>query len=130
MVRVTHDDKKLILEILSRSFAENKSVTYVINRGYSNAKGIRALMDYSFEIFSLFGEIWISNNRQACALVLFPHLKRMTSVFIWLNIKLIFYAIGISGVKRVLLRENKIKKIPPKKEMAYLWFVGVIPENQ
>ncbi len=37
---------------------------------------------------------------------------------------------GLSNVKKAMDRESKIKKLHPKEEMYYLWFVGVDPKEQ
>jgi ribosomal protein S18 acetylase RimI-like enzyme len=47
-----------------------------------------------------------------------------------LDLKLIVQAIGLSGIKRALDRESKIKAKQPKEPMAYLWFIGVEPSQQ
>ncbi len=91
---------------------------------------IAALMDYSFEMCSLFGNVWLSNDRTACALVLYPHEKRTSLKAVWLDLKLIFRAIGLDGIKKALDRESKIKTKQPKQAMAYLWFIGVDPAEQ
>ena len=87
-------------------------------------------MDYSFEVCSMFGEVLLSDDRRACALVLYPDRKRTTLKSIWLDLKLIFNCIGLSNVFKAMDRESKIKKIQPKERMCYLWFIGVNPIYQ
>ena len=87
-------------------------------------------MDYSFEVCSMFGEVLLSDDRRACALVLYPDRKRTTLKSIWLDLKLIFNCIGLSNVVKAMDRESKIKKIQPKERMCYLWFIGVNPIYQ
>ncbi|SDH53007.1 GNAT family N-acetyltransferase [Mucilaginibacter gossypii] len=123
-------DKALIIEILSRSFENNQSVNYIVKQDSSRINAIRALMDYSFEMCSLFGDVWLSDNHQACALVLYPQNKRATFKAILLDVKLIIKAIGLLGIKKTLNRESKIKAKQPKEPMAYLWFIGVEPNQQ
>jgi ribosomal protein S18 acetylase RimI-like enzyme len=130
MIKAVSKDKSLILDLLARSFKNNKSVHFITGNGPNQEKRIHALMDYSFEVCNLFGEIWLSDNRQACALILFPQLKRTTIKSIWLDIKLITNAIGLKGITKVLQRESGIKKIQPKISMTYLWFIGVDPAYQ
>lgn len=91
---------------------------------------VAALMDYSFEMCLLFGNIWLSNDKTACALVLYPHEKRTSLKAVWPDLKLIFRAIGFDGIKNALDRERKIKTKQPKQAMAYLWFIGVDPAEQ
>lgn len=87
-------------------------------------------MAYSFQVCQLFGEVWLSDDRRACALVLYPEKKKTMFQSIWLDITLIFKAVGLSGVKKALKREAVIKKKQPKVRMAYLWFIGVNPSSQ
>jgi GNAT superfamily N-acetyltransferase len=130
MIKAAAEDKPLILDILSKSFDNNRSVNYIIKSGNSHKKCIHALMDYSFEICNLFGEVFLSDDRSACVLILYPHRKSFLLKTIWLDIKLIFNAVGLSGVAKVMKREAQIKKIQPKEDMAYLWFIGVDPAKQ
>jgi Acetyltransferase (GNAT) family len=129
MKKANYDDKKTVIEILSLSFYDNQSVNYIINHGH-NRKEIAALMDYSFDVCQEFGDIWLSENREACALVLYPHTKRTTIKSVWFDIKLIFQAIGLTNIQKAIGRESKIKMLQPKVEMAYLWFIGVDPHHQ
>lgn len=130
MINALPDDKPLIIDLLTASFIDNKSINYIIARDEKKYWHIRALMDYSFEVCSMFGEVWISDDRKACALVLYPDRKRTTLKSIWLDLKLIFNCIGLSNVFKAMDRESKIKKIQPKERMCYLWFIGVNPIYQ
>ncbi|HWY37596.1 MAG TPA: GNAT family N-acetyltransferase [Bacteroidia bacterium] len=130
MIKVKSDDKTLIIDILSRSFDDNQSVNYIVKQDEKRIRRIRSLMDYSFEMCYQFGEVLLSDDRKACALILYPHLKTITLKSIWLDIKLTIQAIGLGGIKKALKREKKIKAKQPNKDMAYLWFVGVDPFYQ
>ena len=127
MIKATSQDKSLVVRLLAESFQENKSVNYIVRQDDGKFNRIRALMDYSFEMCFQFGEVWLSEDDKACALILFPHQKRTTIRSIWLDIKLVFSAIGLSGLLKALDREGKIKAKQPKIDMAYLWFIGVDP---
>jgi len=130
MVRAVATDKDLIVEILSRSFNDNPSVNYIVCRDGKRLKRIRALIDYSFEMCLMFGDVWLSNNREACALTLYPQYKRTTLKAIWLDVKLVLKAIGIRRIKTALHREARIKEKQLKQSMTYLWFIGVDPDEQ
>jgi hypothetical protein len=125
MIKAEAVDKTTVINILSYSLKDNQSVNYVVRNDKNSFERIKALMDYSFELCSMFGEVWLSDDKKACALILFPHDKRTTAKSIWLDIKLIFQAIGIFGITKTLKREAQIHKIQPKEKMAYLWFIGV-----
>ncbi|MCY1546896.1 hypothetical protein D9M68_829210 [compost metagenome] len=87
-------------------------------------------MEYSIDICSLFGKVWLSDNKEACALVLYPHIKQTSLKSIWLDLKLIFKAIGIGGISKAIRRESLIKEKQSKEHMVYLWFIGVNPKYQ
>ena len=130
MVRAKQEDKELVVSILAKSFKENQSVNFIVRQDNIKFKRIKALMDYSFEVCRLFGKVWLSDDRKACALTLFPHKKQTTLKSIWLDIRLIIWAIGLGGVQKTLNREVQIKKLQPKENMIYLWFIAVDPVYQ
>ena len=130
MIKADYKDKHLVVDILTQSFATNQSVNYIIKQDENRLDRVRYLMDYSFEICYLFGDVFLSENKNACALVLYPDKKRTTIKSILLDAKLIFFSVGIENIKKTLNRESAIKKIQPKELMYYLWFIGVNPEHQ
>ncbi|WP_276348949.1 GNAT family N-acetyltransferase [Daejeonella sp. JGW-45] len=130
MIKATLEYKSLVLDILTASFMDNKSVNYIIPQGDQKHKRIRSLMDYSFEVCSLFGKVLLSDDRKACALLVYPDQKRTTLKSIWLDTKLLFTCIGIANLFKTIGRESKISKIQPKERMCYLWFIGVNPIDQ
>lgn len=127
MKKANLTDRPLVVELLALSFEKNLSVNYIVGQDDKRKERIRALMDYSFEICYRFGEVYLSDDRKACALVLYPDKKKAT---IWLDIKLIFTAIGISGIGKAMKRESLIKAKKLKIPMYYLWFIGVDPLYQ
>jgi ribosomal protein S18 acetylase RimI-like enzyme len=87
-------------------------------------------MEYSFEVCMLFGEVYLTNDKKGCALILFPEKKKTTFKSIVLDAKLAYSCIGISNIKKVLKRESKISASHPKFPFSYLWFIGVEPGDQ
>lgn len=130
MIKAETVDKTTVINVLSSSFEDNQSVNFIVRQDEKRQRRIQALMNYSYEICSQFGEVWLSDDKNACALILYPHQKRTTLKSIWLDIRLIVQAIGLSGINKALMREAKIKKLQPRENMAYLWFIGVDPEFQ
>ncbi|PWK68300.1 acetyltransferase (GNAT) family protein [Mucilaginibacter oryzae] len=130
MIKAIKNDKELVINILSRSFATNQSVNYIVRQDHKKKKRIAALMDYSFELCSSFGDVWLSEDKQACALVLYPHRQRTTFASILLDIRLIWQAIGLQNIRKAINREAQIKAKQTQDPMAYLWFIGVHPDFQ
>ena len=130
MKRVDTNQKSLVVDILAKSFDDNRSVNYVVKQDEARKKRIRGLMEYSFNICQAFGDVWIDDNNQACALVLYPDQKRITfSAVLW-DAKLALSVIGMNRVAQTLSREAKIKSFHPNDQFSYLWFIGVSPEFQ
>jgi len=129
MIKASKNDKRNIVEILSNSFYDNQSVNYIIAHRH-NKEEIMALMDYSFEQCFLHGNVYLSNDKNACALILYPQKKRFSLKTTWLDIRLIFKSIGLFRILKALNRESAIKKLQPKIDMSYLWFIGVQPSVQ
>jgi len=130
MKNADYKDKNLVIDILTKSFDTNQSVNYIAMQDGKRLKRISALMDYSFEVCYMFGDVFLSDDRKACALILYPDKKKTTLKSILLDIKLIFSCIGVENIKKALVRESKIKQLQPKTTMYYLWFIGVDPEHQ
>jgi ribosomal protein S18 acetylase RimI-like enzyme len=130
MTKATRRDKSQVITLLKNSFIDNRSVNYIIKQDRHREERILALMDYSFEMCLRFGEVWVSEDRSAAALVLYPQNKHLSICSVWLDVKLIFQAIGIAGITRALERETRIKAKQPKEPMTYLWFIGVDPSYQ
>src|SRR4051812_32827368 len=100
MERASVNDKELVVDVLVKAFDDNKSVNYVVKQDVDRRTRIRGLMEYSFDICNAFGEVWVSEDRNGCALVLFKDKQRTTLSSILLDIKLAIKVIGLSRVKR------------------------------
>lgn len=83
MKKASHNQKDIIVDILSRSFDDNKSINFIVPQDEKRRKRIKALMAYSYEICSMFGQVLITDDESACALLLYPDKKRTSfrSVF-------------------------------------------------
>lgn len=127
MLKATLKDKQLVISVLSEAFENNHSVNYVVKQDAEKAKRIKALMDYSFNVCYQYGNVFLSNDKQACALILYPDKQKST---ILLDLNLVFNCIGLTRAKKVLQRNSKIKNQYPEKEIAYLWFIGVNKQQQ
>jgi ribosomal protein S18 acetylase RimI-like enzyme len=122
--------KPVVLDLLVKSFDTNPSVNHVVRQDHKRQQRIRALMDYSYKVCSAFGEVWMSDDEQACALVLYPDKKRfMLNAVAW-DIQLCLSCFGLTRVSVVLKRESDIKAFHPTEPFSYLWFIGVNPSVQ
>lgn len=130
MIASTYENKQLVIDILTSSFDNNKSVNYIVKQDNKRINRIKELMDYSFEVCYQFGKVYLSDDKKACALILFPDQKKTTLKSVWLDISLILKSVGVFNILKVLKRESKIKAVQDKNLMYYLWFIGVNPIYQ
>jgi len=130
MRKAKRSEKEMIVELLRLSFINNLSVGFLVGSGYGRGSRIRGLMEYACEVCYRFGEVLITEDGSACALILYPHLKRFSLYAVWLDIKLLFGVIGFARLKKVLHREKLIENQHPKVPFCYLWFIGVDPAVQ
>ena len=130
MIKADYKDRKLVVDILSRSFDDNKSVNYVIKQDGKRKERVRKLMEYSFDVCHLFGEVFLSDDKNGCALILLPDKKKTSFKSILLDVKLIFKSLGLANIKKTLDRESKIKRLHSDGLMYHLWYIGVEPGHQ
>ena len=88
MIKANQGDKQLIVDILTKSFQSNQSVNYIAKQDSKRTERISSLMDYSFEVCHSFGDVFLSDDKKACALVLYPDKKKTTFKSILLDVKL------------------------------------------
>lgn len=130
MRRADKSDKALVIEILAKSFDTNSSVNYIIKQDNKRLKRIQALMEYSFDVCYLFGDVFINADNNSCALVVYPDTRKATLKSILLDVKLILRCVGLGNLMKTMKREKIISSAQPKIPMTYLWFIGVFPSDQ
>jgi ribosomal protein S18 acetylase RimI-like enzyme len=130
MKQTTTAVKAKVVNILTSAFDDNSSVNYIVKQDKHRGERIRFLMEYSFDICTKYGKVYLSDDENACALVLFPELKKNNFWTISKDVELIAKSIGFSSIFKALQRESKIKETQFKGEIYYLWFIGVYPSSQ
>jgi ribosomal protein S18 acetylase RimI-like enzyme len=130
MKKARRSDKKIIVDILSTSFDDNKSMNYMVKQDRNRRDRIRHLMDYCFEVCLRNGDIYMSDDEKGCILVIKPERKISFFVRWYLYLKVITRSIGIFNLPRVIRRESTLKKFHPTGFHYYLWLIGVFPEHQ
>ena len=128
MRQATITDKKLVIDILASAFAplaESNSINHVIKQDGRRIERIRVLMEYLFERAIWFGEVYISDNGQACILLKFPHREKITWPSIKSDIRLAARCIGFERVFRVLKRQKVVSRYYPKQNHIRPMIMGV-----
>lgn len=130
MIKASRNHKTQVIQILTKSFEDNQSVNYIVKQDSKKTERIRALMDYSFEVCFMFGEVYLSDDQTGCALVLYPDQKRFSIKSTLLDVQLLMNAIGLTRAGKAMSRESAIKSNYPKEPIYYLWFLGVNTSDQ
>jgi len=134
MIDALTDDMDRIVNILARSFDGNLSVNHLVKQDDRRSVRIRKLMAYAIDECTDFGRVLVSEDRTACALVMFPDRKKFSFRSLWRDVKLVFGVMGIASVFRVMEKERMVKTvqlaISGGGPVYYLWFIGVHPNYQ
>lgn len=130
MVQANSSDKQLVTDILVHAFDTNKSVNHMVPADNRRDQRMRALMAYSFDVCMDWGQVFLSDDKTGCALLLLPEKKKTTLRSIARDARLVISCFGLSHLQTVLRREAAIKKLQPKEPGLYLWFIGVQPHVQ
>ncbi len=133
MIKACKRDKETIVSLLWNTFIGIEfpnSINFVVKQDKKRPARLRYLMEYQCDMALKFGEIWLSDDKTGCILLLFPEKKRFgLSVLLW-EIKLALRCIGIENVAKVLKRESQLKKKHPKVPFIHFWLMAVLPEEQ
>jgi len=123
-------DKAVVTGILSRSFADNLSVQFMMGDGTAKNKKLQALMGYAFEVCTSFGEVLLSEDSRACALLLYPEKKKRNLRSLMLDLELVWNCVGLKNVFKVMKRESAVHALHEAGHKVYVWFIGVDPAFQ
>ena len=125
MRKATKNDIPKLVEILTESFKDDKTVNYVLK----NTKSMPELFHYSIAKGFLFGDVWIKNDQTACAILIDPVKKGFTLQSLWIDIK--FQVFRSMKLKKLRNKEKIIREIHPKDlDYIHLCFLGIEPELQ
>ena len=119
-------DISLVVRIISESFKDNKSTNFVTGNDISK---LPALIKYSSYKALLNGDIFISHDEKAVALLIDSSKNKISISYLYHTLVLAINVIGLSRVREVLNREKLIAKHQPKNDFLHLWYIGVLPEN-
>ncbi len=131
MIKATKEDKDLVVRILVSAFKdleEDNSINFIVQNGKDRIARMEALMGYLFEKSMLFGEIYLSKNKNACLLLSFSEKEKVTLKTIFLDIQLLFKCIGFKNVFNVLKRQKIIKDFYPSEPHIKPVIMGALKE--
>ncbi len=129
MIKASYNDKNTVVNLLSRAYEGNLGPNLVIKQDAKKPYRLIKLMECTFELCYAFGEVFLSQDKKSCALILYPE-KRKGLKSIMIDLKIITQCIGLQKLKSVLFAEIARKKIRPKIPISYLWQIAVDPDHQ
>jgi len=131
MTKANLSDKEHIVKILHSAFEpihEANSINFIVKQDVKRSKRIKVLMEYLFQNCMEFGEVLLSDNRNACILMKYPHTEKLTLKEIYWQTKLALKCIGLSGVPKVLKRQATLKKHHIKEAYIHPVIMGALNE--
>ncbi|RZK38588.1 MAG: GNAT family N-acetyltransferase [Pedobacter sp.] len=125
-------ERDTIIDILSSAFDTNLSVNHHVKQDHRRKERIKMFIEYAYDECADFGKIILSEDKLACALVMFPHRRQFSLKSLGRDLKLIFKVMGPAKVLNVMKRKSATAKIQQYaangKPICHLWFIGVRPE--
>lgn len=116
--------------MLEKAFDDNLSVNYVVKQDQYRKRRLHLLMQYTVFQGEKFGKVYLSEDEQSCAIIIYPDKKRITlSSIIW-DIRLTLWTIGVFNIGQVLKRQKLIHDARPIKDFVHLWYIVVDPKTQ
>lgn len=123
-------DRTFVVDLLVQCFCDSKNIHYIIEKDSKDKSHIKVLMSYAFDYCMNFGEIFLSEDRQACALVLYPEKKIISIESIWQQLNFVVKSSGAQYFKKMAARQKVIRQVHPNNLKFHLWFMGVKPDVQ
>lgn len=113
MIKAGKQDRDHVVGILHSAFepiTDDNSINFVVKQDHKRSERIKILMEFLVDDCLDFGEVLLSDKRNACILLKYPHKAKTTFAVLWRHVKLAFKCIGLLNVPKVLKRQAIIKK--------------------
>lgn len=130
MSQFTPHQYNRIVTMLEQAFDDNLSVNYVLKQDSKRKQRMHLLMQYTVFQGEQFGKVYLSEDENSCAVIIYPELKRTTLKSIIWDIRLAIGGIGIFNIHKVLQRQKLIYNARPIHDVVHLWYIGVDPTQQ
>jgi hypothetical protein len=138
MIKASLNDKHTVVNILSQAYDDNDTINETVNEPASKRalntamqetrrrRKIYKLMSWGFDLCYQFGEVFLTEDRNATVLILYPEKKKPTVKSLLNELKMAL-VIGFLNIPKVLEREIAYNKILPKKNIIKVMFLGTRP---
>lgn len=129
MRKAGHEDKDIVVNILSKSFRNDPHINWLLEESKSQNK-LKIIMEYVFEESLGKGEIYLNDYNTATALWNFEKKERFSIQYILRNFSFLF-RIGLRTTIRILKTDRlTYNQYPKNKKYCQLYLIGVLPEVQ
>lgn len=128
MIKASNKDKKTVVDILTSAFegyTDDNSINLIVKQDEKRVQRMRVLMGYLFERAMLFGEVFLSNDKQACILIKHTEKEKITLKTVRFDIELVFKCIGVERLIKVIKRQYVANRYYPKEKHIRPIITGV-----
>ncbi|MCA6074989.1 hypothetical protein [Fulvivirga sedimenti] len=128
MRKATKSDQAKVVDIISKSFAENPGVNWMFKKGGNHARMMKSLASYVFMKGLVRNGVYISSNEKGVAVCYQFNETKFSLTEILHQLIFVFHSFDFRSIPKILKRESYRKKIRPASgEYLYFWFLGVLP---
>ncbi len=127
MRKATKFDQQKVVDIISKSFAENPGVNWMFKKGGDHKRKMKSLASYVFMKGLVRNGVYISSNEKGVAICYPFNDMKFSLTEILYQLRFVFHSLDFRSIPKILKRESYRKKIRPASgEYLYFWFLGVL----
>jgi hypothetical protein len=125
MKTASKSDKPLVIAILKRAFHDVPGLQWITGNGPDHTRKLEILLDASVELTLHQGQIWLSDDEQACCLFFYPEQRRLTPIALYHYARMVLQVIGLRRLPEILARERYIRAHQPTDQAClYVWYIA------
>ncbi|WP_161596886.1 GNAT family N-acetyltransferase [Chitinophaga vietnamensis] len=124
MIQASLADKPMATAILAKAYEKNDTINETILPGK-----LQWLMDYSFEVALHAGAVYLSDDKKAVALLLFPEKMKVSFKSILRDLHFLFFIGGFKRAMTALSRERAVRDAHPAGRISHLWYLATDPAH-
>jgi ribosomal protein S18 acetylase RimI-like enzyme len=129
MRKATREDKKVVVDILTQSFANDPHVNWLIEESHNKNK-LKIIIEYVFGESLSRGEVYLSDDNKAAVLWNSEKKAKFSFEFVRRNLSFLF-RVGLKSTIRALNTDKIVYNFYPKNQQyCQLYLIGVLPDGQ
>jgi len=130
MKAATIEDKKKVLNILQKAFANNPTLMALIRNKRKKDYFVRQIVDYAFHFSLRRKGVFLSDDGNVVAFCFRYNFMESDLLDLWRMIKMVLLAFSLRKLISTFYHNDYVGRIRPSDgRYLYFWFFGALPEH-